>query len=676
MSQPLTVRIPQGFNAQAAVQVRVVSSDAAIAVPEGGTGASLALTFPVGGPNTATFRVRGVSLGGAQFSIEGDLPGANRLSAAVISGPGVVLEESFTSTTIPAAEWQTSMQGFETGTGPFTVAATGGTLQISGSAEADFWPGASLKTVKSYIATKELNLVFEVDRVSIEQIGTAGRTGVFITTADRSQYVFFSQNVGENNWQVNVNPGTPTGNPAGLPAFAALTDVGRNRMKLVADGQTVEVFLDGVSGGRFPFEVSTGIFFEIGAYARAAGDTVTGVFDNVKIENTLPCIAASPQNVTMTGAETSREATVTVPQLLNDTAPVVVTITSRSPAVAVPAGGANGVLTLNFAAGAPNSQTFTITPIGKGAAVFDITSNPQSCVAGPITVEVVACPRTLLTDDFSGTAFDTTKWMVDSNPFDTGTATAESAATVANGQARLDVTAEGPLWPGFAIYTAQAYAASQTTPLTFEIDRSKLEFVLTTGTGAEQRTGIWVKDATGNSVFFNDYVAHDGRNFGWRYNKVTGQADDDATGPGVNLPAFDGGTFDNRGQHRLKMVVNGATARLYLDDVFGAEVPFPFGQGLTFGFATYVDEAGNVARGFFDNALLTGDEEACVVAVPVRLTAAVQGGNVVISWTGSGTLQETDALPSGWRDVTPPPTGNSHTAAIGQTAQKYYRIRQ
>ena len=52
------------------------------------------------------------------------------------------------------------------------VAQNAGVLEISGSADADFWPGASLKTVKSYVATKEVNLSVEVDRVSIEQVGT------------------------------------------------------------------------------------------------------------------------------------------------------------------------------------------------------------------------------------------------------------------------------------------------------------------------------------------------------------------------------------------------------------------------------------------------------------------------------------------------------------------------
>ncbi len=676
-SLPVTVQIPQGFNAQSAIQLRVVSSDPAVAIPEGGTGGSLALTFPAGGANTATFRVKGVALGGAQFSIQGDLEGGNKLSAAVISGPGVVLEENFAANTIDNTKWQTSTNGFETGTGAYTVTQTGGTLQISGTTDADFWPGASLKTAKTYVATRDLNLSFEVDRVSLAQDGTAGRSGVFITTADRSKFVFFGQNVGENNWEVNVNPGSATGSGTAVTAFADVTDTGSHKLKLVADGKTVEVFLDGRSGGRFAFDVSTGIIFELGVYGRAAGDSVTGFFDNVKAENILPCLSAAPQVVSMTGAEASRELTVTVPQLLNDAAPVTVTVTSRDPAVAIPAGAVNGVLTLNFAAGAANSQTIAITPVGKGATTFELASTPSACVAGSVSVEVVACPKTLLTDDFSAAALDTAKWTVDANPLDTGTATADSSVTITNGQVKIDVTAEASLWPGFAVLTARSYNATRTAPVTFEVDRAKVEFVLFTGTGAEQRSGILVRDGSGHSLFLNDYIAHDGRNFGWRYNKVTGGADDDIAGAGVNMLAFDGGSFDDRSKHRPKIVVNGVTAKLYVDGVLGAEVPFPFGQNLTFGFATYVDETGNVARGYFDNASLTGEEDVCPTpSVPSQLTAKLTGANLVISWTGSGTLQETDALPGGWKNVTPAPTGTTVTIGIGQAQRKFYRLTQ
>ncbi|MBI2926803.1 MAG: hypothetical protein HYY24_13995, partial [Verrucomicrobia bacterium] len=673
-SPAMTLRIPQGLNSQGSVQVRVVSSDPTIAVPEGGTAGTLTVNFPAGGANTATFRVRGVSLGGAQFTAEGDIAGGNRLSVAVISGPAVLLQEDFAAETIDASKWQTSNQPFETGTGTFTVAQSGGVLDISGTTDTDYWPGASLKTAKSFLATKELNLVFEVDRVSIEPLGTAARTAVFITTGDRSRYVFFSQNVGEGGWQVNVNPGSATGGGANLAAFDALDDdPGQHRMKLVADGETVEVFLDGVSGGRFQFEVTSGIFFELGAYARASGDYVRGVFDNARAENVLPCTSVAPQSVSMTIAETGEEVTVTIPQLLNDAAPVTVTVKSSNASVAVPSGAIGGTLTLNFAAGAPTSQTFMVTPVGLGAATFDVTSNPQSCVSGSLSVEVVAVPQVLLADDFSGNDFDPAKWMVDGTPFDTGTATAESAATVASGQAKLNVTAESSLWPGFAVYTVQTYSAGQTTPLTFEIDRVKVEFVLTTGVGSEQRTGIYVRNATGNFVFFDDHVTHDARNYGWRYNKVTGAADDDPTGAGVDITAFNGGTFNDRANHRLKMVVNGATVKLYLDDVFGAEVPFAFTEGLTFGFATYVDETGNVARGYFDNARLTGGS----APTPGRLTAVLQGANVVISWTGAGALEESETLiPGSWKVVTPAPTGNSLTVSPALGGKRLYRLRQ
>jgi hypothetical protein len=672
----VTVRIPQGVNSQSPVQLQVVSSDPSIAVPEGGTGGTLALTFPAGGANTTTFKARGVALGGAQFRITGDLAGGNKLAVAVISGPAVLLQEDFASTTIDTAKWQTSNRGFETGTGTFTVAPNAGALEINGTAETDFWPGASLKTAKNYLAVKDLNLSFEVDRVSIDQAGTAGRTGVFITTDDRSKFVFFAQNVGETGWEVNVNPGSPTGSGAAIAAFAGVTDTGSHKMKLVADGSNVEVFLDGKSGGQFPFDVTSGIFFEVGTYARSGtdGDTAKGVFDNVKIEHVLPCISVSPQSVSITVADTGNQVTLTVPQLLNDAAPVAVTITSQNPGVAIPAGAVNGVLALNFAVGAPNTQTFTISPVGKGSTTFAITSNPQACVAGALTVDVVAAPLVLLSDDFSGTAVDSTKWKLDSTPFDSGTATVDSAITLTNGQAKIVVTTDTPLWPGLALFTTNTFTAGATTPATFEIDRALLEFVLTTGTGAEERTGIWIKDANGNFVFFNEYVAHDGRNFGWIYNKVTQQPDDDGTGVGVNIVAFDGAAFNDGKNHRMKLVANGSVVKLYLDGVFGADVPFPFSQGLTFGFGAYVDEALNVVRGYFDNAVITGGEGAA----PSRLTAGIQGANITISWTGAGTLQEADALtsPITWKDVTPPPTGTSYTAPLSALGkQKFYRLR-
>jgi hypothetical protein len=681
-SSDVTLRIPPGFNASSAVQLQVSSSDTNIAIPEGGVSGALTVTFPAGGANTATFKVRGVNLGGALFNIQGGLAAGNQLSVAVISGPGVLLQEDFAAATIDSTKWQTSNRGFEaTGAGTFTVAQTAGALEINGTVDTDFWPGASLKTAKSYVATKEVNLAIEVDRVLLEPVGSGARSGVFITTGDRSKYVFFSQNSeGNTNWQVNVNPATSTGiNPTGggfvPPAFSTVTDLASHRVRLVADGETVEVFLDGKSGGRFPFAVTSGIFFELGVYGRSAvnPDTVRGLFDNVKIENVLPSITLAPiEGVSMTLADAGKPATVTVPTFLHDAAAATVTITSSNQSVAVPAGAVNGSLTLNFPAGGPDTQTFNITPVGLGSATFGVASTPTAAVSAPLKVEVVAFPQVLLTDDFSGAAFDPAKWKLDTTPFETGTATAESAIILTNGQAKIDVTAETATWPGLALLTVQTFSAAQTTPVTFEIDRVLFDFVLVNGTSAKQRTGLWIKDAAGNFVFFNDYLAHDGGVFGWNFNRMIGQTDDNPIGIGTDILPFAQTRFDDRSRHRAKIVANGSTVRLYLDEVFGAEVPFPFAQGLTFGFGAYVGAAADIVRGYFDDARITGGS----APVGGRLSAGPQGANLVISWTGTGVLQFTTTLaPAIWQDVTPAPTGNSATVTPTPGANRFYRLR-
>ena len=585
------------------------------------------------------------------------------------------LEEAFASA-IDAAKWTTSKIGFEaTGTGAYTVGVSGGVLNIEGVADGDFWSGASLKSAKGFVATKDLNLIVEVDRVALDQAGTAGRSGVYITTGNRSKYVFFAHNAGENGWQVNVNPGSATGGGNNIAAFDGLDgDVGKHRMKLVADGERVEVFLDGLSGGKFPLEASSGLFVELGGYARAAGDTVKAVFDNVRIENALPCLGATPSTVAITQADASQKVALTIPQLLNDAAAVTVTVTSRNPAVAVPAGAANGVLTLTFAAGAANTQTFAVLPTGLGSTTFEIVSTPAVCTTGSVAVEVVSVPQVLLTDQFTGTSVSTGNWKEDATPFETGTATPESGIKIENGQVKFTVTVESAPWPGLALLTAKTYSAKASEPITFEVDRVLLDFDLVTGTGAEQRTGIWVKDASGNFVLFADHVAHEGRNFGWGYNKQSGAPDDNPTGNSINIAAFDAGAFDDRKQHHLKIVANGSTVKLFLDGVFGATVPFPFAQGLTFGFGAYSDEGGNVVRGTFDNVTLSGG------AAPTtgRFSGAtIQGANVVIAWIGGGVLQSTDSLaPTSWKDVTPAPAGTSLTVPISAAGTRFYRLRQ
>ena len=685
--EDVVVRIPPGVNATTDVQIRVVSSDPAVAVPVGATGGTLTLTFAAGASNEQTIDVEATGAsGGAQFTLENDIgmSAGNTLNVTVIDPAGIRLEEDFAAATLDPAKWEINEQGFEaTGTGVFLtdLATTPGTLEIYGLVDTDFWPGASVKTVPSFTATQELPLIVEVDRLSIDPAtSTAARTGIYLTTDDRSSYVFFGQNYGETGWQVNVNPGNPTGSGTALSAFSALAqDTGPHRLKIVADGQVAEVFLDGVSGGQFALPVSAGLHVEIGSYARAANDFVVGAFDNVKIENAVPCIGAAPRSITTAQGVNTSVVTVTIPRLLNATEAVNVTVTSDDPSIATPAGAVNGSLILNFAAGAANSQSFEVVAAGPGQTTFGFTNDSDACVDASVAITVTAPLGVVFSDDFAS-AIDPSEWQTASVALDAatpGTATAASAVTIEGGAVQMAVIAETGNWPGFELTTVESYSAELLSPVAFEIDRVDLGFRLVTGTSAKQRTGVWVRDGTGtNYVFFGEYATWDGAAGGWQYNRSIGQAGDTALpAAGVAVAAFNPAQFNDQGNHRIRVVVNGAAVRLYLDDVFGTEVPFPFSSDLTFGFGTYVLAATDEVTGLFDNAAVLA-----AVETAGSLTAAAQAnGDVIISWEGAGTLQSSALVgdPAGWSAVTPAPTGNSLTipaAELGQ--QRFYRLAQ
>src|SRR5206468_6847621 len=168
LSENLTLRIAEGLNAARPIQVRVVSASPTIAIPEGGVNGALDVTFPAGGANTASFRARGVAPGSAQFTVEGGLPGANQLTVVVDNGAGVLTTDDFEGATIDANKWQVSARPFEVGTGTFFVDQVNGMLKISGSTDSPYWAGASLMSKAAYTATKDFNLVVEVDRVLLD----------------------------------------------------------------------------------------------------------------------------------------------------------------------------------------------------------------------------------------------------------------------------------------------------------------------------------------------------------------------------------------------------------------------------------------------------------------------------------------------------------------------------
>ena len=683
----VVVRIPPGANKTQDVQVTVTSDTPSVAFP-GPVNGSLVLTFAAGATNVQTLPIKSAGLGGAIFSMTNDIGmgTANSLSVVVLLGAGVRLTDDFSGTTIDTNKWQVDTNGFEpTGVGTFNVSQTNGTLVINGNDDQlSYWPGIALETAQPFTATTQLPLVFDVDRVSIDPTSsltltpsTGARTGVFITTADHSKFVFFGQDLGETGWEVNVNPGTPTGSGTAITQFSSLNDTNAHHIKLVADGSQVEVFLDGQSGGKFSFPVTAGIHFELGAYARAVGDSVNGVFDNVQVENILPPITVTPTTIETPLGVNTNVVTITAPQLRSTA--IGVTITSQNPNVAIPQGAVNGALTLQFPAGGTNLQAFNVVAVGIGQTSFVITNNQSVPVNNGVAVTVVTPSVPWFSDTFSTSDINSNNWTLDATPLVAGgTSTNNSGVFVTNNQVEMAVTCASADWPGFALLLTTSVTASVTSPVSFEIDRTKMQYVLVGGTSVKERTGVWVKDPTTNYVFFNDFDTHDGTAGGWQYNDVIGSTNDTPLpGGGIAMTPLDLAALNDLGNHRLKVEVNGITAKLYVDGILGGAAPFPFTNGIVFGAGTYVNygnNGNNIVEGFYDNALLSGPSSGSAKLGP--LAAAKQAdGTIKISWTGAGVLQESSSPAGGWTDVSPVPTGTTFTVTPTGNSKQFFRLR-
>lgn len=201
----------------------------------------------------------------------------------------------------------------------------------------------------------------------------------------------------------------------------------------------------------------------------------------------------------------------------------------------------------------------------------------------------------VLSDDFSGAAVDTTKWRVNDTPFEPGGGpTAESSVELVDGEAVIDIETETAPWGGISLATVDSYSASADSPLVFEIDRVAHE-----EDGSATRTGIWITDATRSRyVFFSENEGGGG----WQYNRLIGVEGDNPQGQGAIAALVNGEEFNDLGSHRIKAVLNGTTVRLYLDDLFATEIPFPLASGIVFEFGAYAADAGDLVTGHFDNA--------------------------------------------------------------------------
>ncbi len=698
-SSNVVVRIPPGANKTQAVHVTVTSDTPGVAIPSGAVNGAVTLTFPAGGANEQTLGIQSVAVGGAIFSMSNDINmgSANSLEVAVVLGPGVRLTENFSGTALNTNVWQVDNNGFETtGVGTFSVSVGGNTLNLSGTCnQMSYWPGIAIETVNAFTATPELPLAFDMDRLYVDVISpltfindTGARTGVYITTAGRSptnaanRYVFFGQDYGETGWEVNVNPGTPTGAGTSISQFTSLNDTNKHHLRLLADGSQVQVFVDGQSGGAYPFAATAGVRFEIGAYARAVGDAIEGDFANVQIANILPPITVSPVTIETQSGVNTNVLTVTVPSLR--TTNIAVTITSQNPSVAVPQGAVNGVLTLQFPSGAANVQTFNLVAAGIGQTSLVITNNQASPITGSSVALTVTSPLMVwFSDKFTSSVLNANYWNLSTNSPGVDNTLTNSFVSTTNGllemYADAVASATSYLWAGYGLYMTTLYNASVLSPIVFEVDRTAMTPTLVGGNITLEWTGVWVLAPDTNYVWFGDYDTHMGQAGGWEYfDSIGATTNSPLAGVGVVLSAFSPPAFNDLGNHHIKVEVNGSVVEFFVDGIYGGSAPFPYTNGISFGLGSYVDTAnglGTILDAYFANVTVSGPGAGHVTLGPLTITRQANG-TFVISWTGPGTLQSSSSLTSGWSDVTPAPTGTTYTVTPSGKPGQFFRLRQ
>jgi hypothetical protein len=169
-----------------------------------------------------------------------------------------------------------------------------GTLSLSGTTNQQYWFGNSIESIQRFSATVETTVT--VDRISLTGSGTAYRSSLWIL-GDDGHYIHFSQNVGELGWSWNARDdggvGTlnPTGSGNNILALDALDgDLGQHQMQIevIPTGAIGEVniflALDGARVAGQGFSAFPADFqVVLTGQARAGGDTVNAIFDNLVV---------------------------------------------------------------------------------------------------------------------------------------------------------------------------------------------------------------------------------------------------------------------------------------------------------------------------------------------------------------------------------------------------------
>ena len=187
------------------------------------------------------------------------------------------LSDDFAGDRVDAAKWDVVNLGLESdAASDITAKVLGGQLVFSGTTGTNYWAGKTLMSRGAFTVGRGERLSVEVERLPLTAKGTGTRSGLWLWV-DSSNYFLFAQDTEKEEWSYNVDGGQGSGVRM-LPA----TDTGKHVMRLVHDGATVRVLLDGKELAKVPVRWQEGIHVGLTGQARMAGDSVSFAFAGLK----------------------------------------------------------------------------------------------------------------------------------------------------------------------------------------------------------------------------------------------------------------------------------------------------------------------------------------------------------------------------------------------------------
>src|SRR5579884_1688125 len=329
------------------------------------------------------------------------------------------LTDSFTGTSVDTSKWAITNRGIENN-GPAgydapTEDPTNG-LTLGGTTNNQYWYGSSLES--NGLFSSALPTTVSVERVALNGNGSAFRSSLWILQPNSGgQFLHFAQDVNETGWQYNQTGG---GSGTAIASFNnAAGDQGDHVMKLVytplgGNQANVDMYLDGALGATAHFnnwDITQPFEVIVTGQARAIGDQVTAQFKNFDAEAATPSTTApaAPTNLTATanGTQVNLSWTDNASDEIAYHVERSIDGTNFTDIATVPGmTGTGGTVTYtDVSADVGTTYTYRVRAFNDAnGGTFSAYSNTAKAST--------AAALTSLTDPFTGTSVDTTKWNI------------------------------------------------------------------------------------------------------------------------------------------------------------------------------------------------------------------------------------------------------------------------